>query len=74
MDTYYLILDLDMVGKMEKGRYPRVWDPDKKDWSGKSVLLMDRIIGYDKDRIGASNMMSRIKEISEDEAMEMIKQ
>lgn len=37
-------------------------------------ILMDRIIGYDGERIGSSDMLFRVKEITEEEALKLISQ
>ncbi len=41
-----------------------VWDAER--------ILMDRIIGYDNDGIGSSDIMNRIEKITEQEAFALI--
>ena len=38
----------------------------------KDNILMDRIIGYDGETIGASSMMDMIEKITEEEALKII--
>jgi len=78
MTNYYLINDLKLVGKIEDS-VPYVyvggrWEADQDN------LLRDRLMGFDiteqKDspyRIGNSDMLMRINEISEKEALQLIK-
>jgi len=72
MPQYYKILDKNLVGRQDgmfdcSIFYPEqgwVWDRER--------ILMDRIIGYDEDTIGSSDMLSRIEKITEEEAMKLI--
>ncbi len=49
-----------------------IFNPEKGWEKDIDNILMDRIIGYDDDRIGSSDMMSRIEEITEEEANNLI--
>lgn len=76
--TYYHILDLDMVGK-EEDYVPYLYQPEKGWVVDGGNVLMDRIMGYDVDeadnspyKIGNSNIMNLVKEISESEAEKLI--
>lgn len=76
--TYYHILDLDMVGK-EENYVPYLYKPEIGWVVDDSNVLMDRIMGYDVDeadsspyRIGNSDIMNLVKEISESEAKKII--
>lgn len=76
--VYYHISDLNKVGKEEEF-IPYIYDKEKGWCVDQSNILMDRIIGYDttepKDssyRIGSLDMMDRIREISEEEALKKI--
>lgn len=45
----------------------RGWIPDVDN------ILMDRLIGYDGDEIGNTDMLTRVKEITEKEALAAVK-
>jgi len=75
---YFLINDLNIVGKMDDYTYylydkNEGWIPDGKH------LLADRLIGYDESEpkdspyaIGNTDMLSRVNEISEEEATKIM--
>lgn len=76
--TYYRIKDLDRVGK-EEDCIPYLYEPEKGWVVDKDNILMDRIIGYDEFepaqspyKIGNSDMMDRVEEISQEEAENLI--
>jgi len=72
MPTYYRVLDKDILGRQDNMFSCFLYSPGKGWQPDESNLLMDRIIGYDEDGIGQSDMMMRIEEIPEEEAMEII--
>lgn len=76
--TYYLMNDLNMIGK-EEHFVPYIYQKDRGWIVDEDNLLMDRVMGYDKSepsgsiyRIGNSEMMEQVKEISEEEAIQFI--
>lgn len=76
--VYYYISDLNKVGKEEEF-IPYIYDKEKGWGVDESNILMDRIIGCDDTepedspyRIGSSDMMDRISEITEEEALKKI--
>lgn len=75
--TYYKIHDLNLVGKLDQGTpyvyRDNVWVLDDNN------LIMDRLMGYDESEpigspyaMGNTDMLERIKPISEDEALKLI--
>lgn len=75
---YFKIYDLNLIGKIDDYIY-YLYDKDKGWVVDNNHLLSDRLIGYDETedqdspyRIGNSDMMSRIEEISEEEANKLI--
>lgn len=68
---YYYINDLDIVAKKE-GYVPYLYQPGNGWIVDKKNILNDRIIGYDGETIGSSDMLFRVDEISEDKAIELI--
>ena len=73
IDYYFRIIDLDMIGKMSDYSY-YIYALGKGWEANDDHLLSDRIIGYDFDRIGSSDMMNRVEVITEEEAMKIIEQ
>ncbi|MEM5817463.1 MAG: hypothetical protein AAGU16_06305 [Desulfitobacterium hafniense] len=71
--TYYFLSDLSLVGKMDDF-VPYLHDKDKGWIVDNNNLLMDRIMGYDGDGIGNSDMLFRVDEITEEEANQRIKE
>ena len=68
MSQYYKIIDKNLVG-LQDGMFDcSIFHPEKGWEKDTDNILMDRIIGYDEDRIGSSDMMTRIEEITEEEA------
>ena len=68
--AYYFINDLNIVAKSENFIpyiYDDGWQVDNKN------ILMDRLMGYDGDRIGSNDMLFRVDEITEEEALKIIK-
>lgn len=71
--VYYQILDKGLIGRQNAPFACELYNPDTKIWErDKNHILMDRIIGYDGDGIGASDMLLRIEEITESEAQKLI--
>jgi len=70
--TYYWIKDKNLIGKAKR-LTGYIYDDKLNEWvlDDKSILS-DRIIGYDGDGIGSSDMMDRLEEITEEQAMEII--
>jgi hypothetical protein len=76
--AYYLIKDLNIVGKKE-GFIPYIYDKDKGWVVDNDNILSDRLIGFDETeepdspyRIGNTDMLSRVEEITEEQAMKLI--
>lgn len=69
--AYYWINDLKIVGKKEN-HIPYIYDKDKGWVIEPNHILSDRIIGYDGYEIGCSDMLLRVDNITEDEAMKLI--
>lgn len=73
MQKYFKVIDKDIVGRQVDMFSCYLYDKQKKEWVNDTEhVLMDRIIGYDEESIGSSDMMFRLEEISEDEAMKLI--
>jgi hypothetical protein len=73
MVNYYKLIDLETVAK-DDSNVPYIYDVKKSEWvADKDNKFMDRLMGYDGDRIGATNMLDRCEKITEEEAMEFIK-
>jgi len=67
---YYYISDLKVVGKLE-GHVPYIFQDG--DWLvDNGNKLMDRLMGYDGDSIGCTDMLLRAEGISEEEAIKYI--
>lgn len=74
MSTYYKILDKDLIGRQDSMFDCYIYDADKGGWKPDDEhILMDRIIGYDGDGIGSSDMLFKVEEITEEEANQIIK-
>ncbi|EHQ88275.1 hypothetical protein [Desulfosporosinus youngiae] len=69
--TYYYLTDLNQVGKIEDF-VPYLHDKEKGWIVDNDNLLMDRVMGYDGDGIGSSDMVFRADEISGAKAMRLI--
>lgn len=68
---YFIIHDLNLIGKMED--YVDYIYDNKQGWvPDKEHILSDRTIGYDGESIGSSDMLFRVDEIPEEEAMKLI--
>lgn len=74
LSEYYIILDLDLIGKIEES-IPYIYDVEQGWVFDKKRLLTDRIIGYDASepddspyKIGNMDMMERVCKISREEA------
>ncbi len=80
MRTYYYISDLNKVGKEEEF-IPYIYDKIRGWVVDQSNILMDRILGYEDTepedstyRLGNLNMLDRITEITEEEALKKIEE
>ena len=72
METaYYRINDLNIIAK-EEDYVPYLYDKNKGWVVDDENKLSDRLIGYDGDSIGDSDMLFRVEEITEEEAMKLI--
>lgn len=78
MKTYFFIKDLNVVGK-EEDYIPYLFDKEEGWKVDNDNILMDRLMGYDDSeeagspyRMGNSDMMSRVDEITEEEANKLI--
>ena len=69
---YYFISDLNIVGKMDNF-VPYIYDKDKGWIVDNNNILSDRLMGYDGETIGSSDMLFRVDEITAAEAMKLIK-
>ncbi|MEL7656876.1 MAG: hypothetical protein AAGU75_13330 [Bacillota bacterium] len=69
--SYYLIKDMNVVGKLEES-VPYLHDQSKGWIVDKNNVLMDWIIGYDGESIGCMSMLQHVEEISEEEAAKLI--
>ena len=69
--AYYLIKDLNIVGK-EEDFVPYIYDKEKGWLVDNDNILSDRIMGYDGDGIGSADMLTRVVEITEEEASKLI--
>lgn len=76
--AYYLINDLNTIGK-EEDFIPYLYDKEKGWVVDNDNILSDRLMGYDETespdspyRIGNTDMLSRIDEITEEEANRLI--
>lgn len=69
--VYYYINDMKIVAK-EEDYTPYIYK--KKDgWVvDNDNILSDRLMGYDEDSIGNSDMLFRVEKITEQKAMELI--
>ena len=70
--TYYYINDLKKIAKTEN-HIPFIYDKEKGWQVDNANILNDRLMGYDGQGIGSTDMLLRIDEISEEEAMKAIK-
>jgi len=75
---YYKVNDLNLVGKMDDYVY-YIYDKEKGWIVDNRHLISDRLFGYDEFeepnspyKIGNSDMMSRVEEITEEEANKLI--
>ncbi len=72
MSKYYKILDRNLIGRQDSALECFIHDHEKGWIPDAENVLADRIIGYDGESIGSSDMLSRIKEITENEALKSI--
>lgn len=70
--AYYYIKDLGIVAKTEN-YIPFIYDKDRGWQVDNKNILSDRLIGYDGGGIGSTDMLVRVDELSEEEAMTIIK-
>jgi len=78
---YYYLSDIKRVGKMDNF-VPYLYNHEKGGWVVDTEnLLMDRLMGYDGTEgdsspytIGNSDMLSRVEEITHEEAQKIIEQ
>lgn len=70
--TYYYVNDLELVAKTEN-YIPFIYDKENGWQVDNKNILSDRLVGYDGDGIGSTDMLLRINEISEEEAMKITK-
>lgn len=68
--VFYLLKDLDIIGKIDD-LAPYLYDSQKGWVPDEENLLMDRLLGYDRERIGGS-MIFEIEKISEEQANKLI--
>ncbi|WZL79231.1 hypothetical protein QBE55_03445 [Eubacteriales bacterium mix99] len=73
METeFYLISDLNRIGKIEN-YIPYLYDTGKGWMVDSDNIVMDRLMGYNGESIGATDALLKIEEISEAEAESRIK-
>lgn len=70
--AYYYINDLRIVAKTEN-YIPFIYYKEKGWQVDNNNILNDRLIGYDGGGIGSTDMLVRVDEISEEEALKIIK-
>lgn len=68
--VFYLLKDINIIGRIDE-LAPYLYDPQKGWVPDEENLLMDRLLGYDGERIGGS-MIFEIEEISEEQANKLI--
>jgi len=73
MSIYYKILDKNLIGRQDSMFECFIHDVEKGWKPDEDHILMDRIIGYDGEAIGSTDMLDRVEEITEEEAMKLIK-
>ena len=72
MIKYYYIIDLKIIGKVEN--YVPYLYKNEIGWIVDSEnILMDRIMGYDFDDIGDSDIQEKVQNITEEEAQNILK-
>ncbi len=70
---YYLIKDLNQLGRIEN-HIPYIYHKGKGWLVDHDNILMDRVIGYDGQEIGSASMLTRVDDISEEDAQEYIRE
>lgn len=68
MPRYYRIKDKSIIARQDGMFECYLYAPDKGWIPDKGNILMDRLVGYDPDEIGSSDVLSLIEQISEEEA------
>ena len=71
MPAYYKILDKNLIARQDNMFDCYIFNPQEGWVWDKDRILMDRIIGYSGDEIGNSEMMFKIEQISEKEALSL---
>lgn len=69
--AYYLIKDLNVIGK-EENFIPYIYEKTSGWVVDNNNILSDRLMGYDGESIGGSDMLSRVSEITEEEVNKLI--
>ena len=72
MSRFFLNKDLNLVGRQDGMFECFVFRPGSGWEEDTEHVLMDRLIGYDEDTIGSTDMLSRIEKITEQDAMRAI--
>jgi len=72
MPRFFLIKDLNLVGRQDSMFECFVFRPGSGWEEDAEHVLMDRLIGYEEDRIGSTDMLFRIEKITEQDAMRAI--
>ena len=72
MSKYYKILDRELIGRQDGMFECFVYNRDAGWVPDSENILMDRLIGYDGESVGSTDMLSMITEISESEALKFI--
>lgn len=70
---YYKILDKGLIGRQDGMFKCYIYDSERGWIPDVDNILMDRLIGYDGDEIGNTDMLTRVKEITEKEALAAVK-
>lgn len=70
--AYFYLSETKEIAKMENFT-PYIYDK-KYGWQVDNInILCDCLMGYDGHEIGSTDMLLKVKEISEEEAMKIIK-
>jgi hypothetical protein len=73
MSNYYRIKDKGIIGRQDSMFDCSIFQSGKGWVPDKDHILMDRIIGYEADRVGSSSVMELLEPISEAEALSITK-
>ena len=72
MPNYFKIIDKDLIGRQDSMFDCYIYQPGKGWVWDDERILMDRIIGYDGEQLGNTDALSRLEQITEQEALKCI--